>query len=237
MSKGTNGFYETAKTIIIAVILALIFRSVAYEPFHIPSGSMKGNLLIGDYLFVSKFSYGYSRYSFPFGYDLFPGRILNDDRPQRGDVVVFRKPTDPSVDFIKRVIGLPGDRVQILDGVVYLNGEEIKRKRVEDYKEFDSENRKAVSIPQYEETLPSGRSYKVLDEEKFGMVDNTGVYHVPEGHYFVLGDNRDNSTDSRFLDVVGYIPEQNLVGRAEIIVLSFGGDLVLRLGRSFQLIK
>jgi signal peptidase I len=217
-------WFETSKTVFIAVLLAMVFRSLFFEPFHIPSGSMKGNLLIGDYLFVSKYSYGYSRYSFPFGIHFFDGRILEGSHhPQRGDVVVFRKPTEPRIDFIKRVIGLPGDTIQVKDGVVYLNDAPLPRKQVEDFTEFDEETQTQIVMPQYEETLPSGKTYRVLDQTQFGMVDNTAVYTVPAHHYFMMGDNRDNSTDSRYLHEVGYVPEENLVGKAEVIAFSLSG--------------
>ncbi len=232
-----EGLIETIKTIAAAVILAVFFRSFLYEPFHIPSSSMKGNLLIGDYIFVSKMAYGYSRYSFPFGLDLFDGRILFDDRPKRGDVVVFRKPNQPNIDFIKRVIGLPGDMIQVKDGILFINGKEVPRKRVEDFTEYDPETRTMIAIPQYEETLPNGKKYLVLDEEKFGKVDNTPIYKVPAHHYFMMGDNRDNSTDSRYIYEVGFVPEENLVGRAEIIAFSFAGNFALRLDRFFVPIK
>ena len=231
-----KNLWESSKTIIIAVLLAMVFRSLFYEPFHIPSGSMKANLLIGDYIFVSKPAYGYSRYSFPFGLPLFTGRIGSEARPQRGDVVVFRKPTDPSIDFIKRVIGLPGDKVQVIDGVVMLNGKPLPRERVEDYQEYDPYTRTQVSIPRYRETLPSGLSYDVLDQTEYGMVDNTPIFSVPDGHYFMMGDNRDNSTDSRYIHEVGFVPEENLVGKAQVIVFSFADGLSLRSGRFFQLI-
>lgn len=237
MSEKKEGFLETVKTVVVAVLLAMIFRSFFYEPFHIPSGSMKGNLLVGDYLFVSKMSYGYSRYSFPFGFPLFKGRIFYDqNRPQRGDVVVFRKPNQPDVDFIKRVIGLPGDKIQVVDGRLYINGQQIPRRPVGDFTEFDEASRTQVSIPQYIETLPNGKEYKVLDQTRFGVVDNTVVYKVPSGHYFMMGDNRDNSTDSRYIHEVGFIPEENLVGRAELIAFSMGEGISLRFDRFFTLI-
>lgn len=237
MSKKTDSLFETAKTVVFAVLLALIFRSFLFEPFHIPSGSMKGNLLVGDYLFVSKPTYGYSRYSFPLGFPLFEGRKFVRTRPERGDVVVFRKPSDPGVDFIKRLIGLPGDTIQVKEGIVYLNGIPLPRQQVEDFTEFDPETQTQVTIPQYLETLPNGRSYKVLDQTRFGLVDNTGVYTVPLRHYFMMGDNRDNSTDSRYLHEVGYVPEENLVGKAELIAFSMGDGISLRLNRFFTWIK
>jgi len=237
VSTPKESLFETIKTIAIAVILAMAFRSFLYEPFHIPSGSMKGNLLVGDYLFVSKTSYGYSRYSFPYGLDLFEGRVLESGKPQRGDVVVFRKPSQPKIDFIKRVIGLPGDTIQVKGGVVYLNGKALPRERIDHFHEYDDISRTMVTIPQYRETLPSGHSYNVLDATRFGVVDDTPVYNVPEGHYFMMGDNRDNSTDSRYLGEVGYVPEENLVGRAEIIVISFNGMLSLRLDRFLKVIR
>jgi signal peptidase I len=214
---------ELLKTLAIAMILALTFRSLAFEPFHIPSGSMKSNLLIGDYIFVSKSSYGYGRYSFPLGLPLFSGRT-GEKRPERGDVVVFRLPTDTSQDYIKRVIGLPGDTVQVTQGVVYLNGKPLPRKQVEDFVEKD-ERGNTTRIKRYEETLPEGKTYFVLDMIPEGEVDNTPLYTVPEGHYFMMGDNRDNSVDSRYLQHVGYVSEELLIGRAERIVLSMNDQV------------
>jgi signal peptidase I len=229
-----KNLWESSKTVIIAVLLAMVFRSLCYEPFHIPSGSMKGTLEIGDYIFVSKPSYGYSRYSFPFGIKFFEGRILSDARPQRGDVVVFRKPNQTSIDFIKRVVGLPGDRIQVRDGVLYINDEAVPRRRVEDYQEYDAYTRTHIRIPRYEETLPNGVTYMTLDQVPNGMVDNTPVYNVPEGYYFMMGDNRDNSTDSRYIHEVGFVPEVNLVGKAVLIAFSFDGFMSLRPGRFFK---
>ncbi len=196
-------------------------RTAAYEPFNIPSGSMKPTLLVGDYLFVAKYVYGYSRFSLPLGLPLFSGRILSAP-PERGDVAVFRLPRDTSVDYIKRIIGLPGDRIQVSGGILYLNGEPVPRKRIEDYVETNVYGG-TRRVTQYVETLPDGVSYRVLDMVANGSLDDTPVYVVPEGHYFAMGDNRDNSLDSRVREGVGYVPAENLVGRADIIFYSTDG--------------
>ena len=179
---------------------------------------MKSTLLVGDYIFVSKFAYGYSRYSFPFGPPLFSGRVWAS-QPKRGDVVVFKLPTDNETDYIKRVIGLPGDRIQMIGGVLHINGQAVKRERVQDFVETEADGG-AMRVSRYRETLPDGVSYDTLDLVENGIADNTQEYVVPPGHYFMMGDNRDNSTDSRFLSRVGYVPFENLVGRANIIFFS-----------------
>ena len=218
----SSGFWDTFKTVVYAILIAVVVRTFAYEPFHIPSGSMIPTLLIGDYLFVSKASYGYSRYTFPFPVPWLQGRIWFS-QPQRGDVVVFKLPLDNKTDYIKRLVGLPGDRIQVRGGVLYINDEAVPRKRVGDYKLVDRFGN-VSTVPQYVETMPNGVSYRVLDSEAFGPLDNTDVYVVPEHHYFMMGDNRDGSRDSRVLNAVGYVPEENLVGRAEIIVFSHDGS-------------
>ena len=217
-----GGLWETVKTIIIAVAIAMLIRTVAYEPFNIPSGSMKPTLLVGDYLFVSKFSYGYSRYSLPFGLPLIVGRIMFTE-PERGDVVVFKLPTDRSTDYIKRIVGLPGDKVQMVKGVLHINGMAVKRRHAGEFVETDEWSGRYRRIPRYIETLPNGRQYFILEETNSGPGDNTQIYTIPNGHYFAMGDNRDRSQDSRFLNAVGYIPRQNLVGRAEVKFFSIDG--------------
>lgn len=207
------------KTLILALVCAGFVRSFFYEPFHIPSSSMKPGLLIGDYIFVSKASYGYSKYSFPFSLNLFEGRIGSKDRPQRGDVVVFRLPSDPSINYIKRVIGLPGDKIQMINGELHINGQAIAKNYQQDFVDDNLEK-----IPEYEEILPEGRKIAVLDQYDSPQ-DNTDVYTVPQGYYFMMGDNRDNSEDSRFLSKVGYVPEENLVGKAKIIFFSNDGPV------------
>jgi signal peptidase I len=218
----SHGFWELVKTVFYAVLIALIVRTFFFEPFSIPSGSMIPTLLVGDYLFVSKYSYGYSRYSLPLGLPLISGRILASP-PERGDVVVFKLPTDNSTDYIKRVIGLPGDRVQLKGGLLYINDVPVKR---EPDGEYTVRNGLSMTqtVQRYIETLPNGRSHPIIEVSDSGPFDNTGVYVVPEGHYFVMGDNRDSSRDSRFLGEVGYVPFENLVGRAEIIFFSVNGD-------------
>ena len=215
---------EVIKTIVYAMLIALSVRTIAYEPFNIPSGSMIPTLEIGDYLFVSKFSYGYSRHSLPLSLGLIPGRILFSE-PERGDVAVFKKPTDNKTDYIKRLIGLPGDRIQMKAGILHINGEPVKREAVPDYVHRYA-NGGSTRVPQYLETLPNGRRHYILEERRDrGFKDNTDIYQVPEGHYFAMGDNRDNSQDSRFLNDVGFVPRENLVGRAEILFFSINGSV------------
>jgi signal peptidase I len=220
--KSTGGVLETVKTVVYAVLIALVVRTVAYEPFNIPSGSMVPTLLVGDYLFVSKFSYGYSRYSLPFGLPLFSGRIFFHS-PERGDVVVFKLPTDNSTDYIKRVIGLPGDHIQMKGGNLYINDQLVPRKRIQDYL-YQEGNGTVIPLVQYVETLPNGVQHRIIKMGDNGPLDNTPVYDVPPGEYFMMGDNRDNSQDSRVLSAVGYVPGENLVGRAEFIFFSTDGS-------------
>lgn len=222
MSK-SGGIGETIRTVVYAVLIALGIRTFAYEPFNIPSGSMIPTLLVGDYLFVSKFSYGYSRYSLPFGLPLIPGRILFEE-PERGDVVVFKLPRDNETDYIKRIVGLPGDRIQMIEGVLHINGQPVKLQRVEDFIPPEAPN---LRIAQFNETLPNGRTHRILERTNNGMLDNTPEYVVPAGHYFGMGDNRDDSVDSRVLAGVGYIPRENLVGRAEFLFFSTNGSAAL----------
>jgi signal peptidase I len=212
-----GGIAETVRVIFHALIIALIIRTFLFQPFNIPSGSMKETLLVGDYLFVSKYTYGYSRYSIPFSPPLFSGRIWSAN-PVRGDIVVFRLPKDDTTDYIKRVIGLPGDRIQMIDGVLHINGEPIKRERIDDF--IENEEGRTTRVKRWRETLPNGVSYTTLDLIDNGFYDNTPVYVVPPDHYFMMGDNRDNSTDSRVLSQVGYVPLQNIVGKAQIIFFS-----------------
>jgi len=218
-----EGKFEFVKTILIAGALALGFRSLLFEPFNIPSGSMIPTLLVGDYLFVSKYSYGYSRYSFPFGVAPIDGRIF-ESQPDRGDVAVFRQPKNESVAFIKRIVGLPGDRIQVTDGVLRINDVPVNRSKKGIATATDGYN--VIKFVVYEETLPNGRSYVIQERSDNDMLDNTSVYEVPPGHYFMMGDNRDNSRDSRAASV-GMVPAENLIGRAERLFFSHNGSASL----------
>ena len=212
----SEGKFEFIKTIIMAGALALGFRSLLFEPFNIPSGSMIPTLLVGDYLFVSKYSYGYSRHSFPLSLAPFDGRIF-EIPPKRGDVAVFRQPQNESIAFIKRIVGLPGDRIQVVNGVLRINDVAVKRDRKGFATAVDGYN--LIRFTVYQETLPNGKSYMIQERSDDDLLDNTNVFLVPEGHYFMVGDNRDNSRDSRTTSV-GMVPAENLVGRAERLFFS-----------------
>ena len=238
-----NGLIESVKTIVYALLIAGIFRTLLFQPFWIPSGSMKETLLIGDFLFVNKMAYGYSQHSCPFSMCPFiPGRILARE-PERGDIVVFRHPVS-GADFIKRLIGLPGDTVQMREGVLYLNGEAVKTEPGGIFAETFEPQGPMGGVPicanapvgmggecdkiRIWETLPNGTRHSTLDTRPTPL-DNTGVFTVPEGHYFFMGDNRDNSNDSRVPQTargVGFVPFENLIGRADRVMFSSAGRSV-----------
>ena len=213
---------DNAKALLWALLIAFGVRSCAFEPFNIPSGSMIPSLLVGDYLFVNNASYGYSRHSFPFSLPVVPkGRVFYSE-PERGDVVVFRLPSDTSVDYIKRVIGLPHDKIQVINGVLHINGEPVKRTFVEMVKDKDAQGRDVI-YTRYDEELPNGVVHPIWEFSDDMPQDNTVEFIVPEGHFFMMGDNRDNSQDSRWLEQVGYVPKENLVGKAWFIFYSNNG--------------
>lgn len=243
-AKKQDGVWEWTKTIVYALLLAGIIRTLFFQPFWIPSGSMKDTLLIGDFLFVNKMAYGYSRHSCPFSMCPFPGRILASE-PERGDVVVFKHPVS-NEDFIKRLIGLPGDRIQMINGVLNINGEPVKLEPAGQFDEAYLPQGPVGNMPRCEnglvgpgetciktrmrETLPNGVTHDILNIDDNGFADNTKVFTVPEGQYFFMGDNRDNSQDSRFprtIGGVGYVPFENLVGRADRIMFSSAGRSIL----------
>ncbi len=240
-SKNRSEFMETIIIIIQALIIALIFRTFLFQPFFIPTASMQSTLMIGDYLLAAKYSWGYGRYSFPFGIIPIKGRIF-ERIPNRGDIAVFR-PVAQTQPYIKRIIGLPGDRIQMKNGILHINGVAVKREKIGQAQDKDS-NGFVVNVTQYRETLPSGVSYIIQEISDDRPLDNTQEYIVPAGHYFMLGDNRDRSGDSRILSSVGYVPAGNLIGKAEVRFFSIKDNISpwkiwlwpsnVRLDRMFQ---
>ena len=236
---------ENLKTLIYALILALIIRSFLFQPFYIPSSSMEPNLLVGDRLFVAKYEYGYSRHSFPFS-PKFTDKRFASKKPSRGDVIVFKTPTDNRTDYIKRLIGLPGDTIQMRDGEIFLNKKKIKRRSIKITKEINC-GKEAINVNAFEEILPNGKKYIAVYRED-GTMMNTDVFVVPDDHYFFMGDNRDCSKDSRYLGSVGYVSKDNLVGKARILFFSSDyriGSIfkfwkwksIMRFNRFFKIIK
>jgi signal peptidase I len=223
--KKGDSFGELVRTLVYAGGIALVIRTLLFEPFNIPSGSMIPSLLIGDYLFVSKYSYGYSKHSLPLSLPLFEDRISFSE-PARGDIAVFKLPVDNRTDYIKRVIGLPGDRIQMVKGNLYINGQMVERRRIEDYVSRD-ERGNTTRFAQYMEVLPGGKEHRIIEMTDTGRFDDTETFFVPAGHYFMMGDNRDNSLDSRSLAHVGFVPMVNLVGRAEFLFFSTDGSASL----------
>ena len=225
MKSKENSFFSNLKSIGLAVFIALLIRSFVAEPFNIPSGSMKPNLLVGDFIFVTKWSYGYSKHSLPFSIPLIPKKIFSNI-PNRGDIVVFKTPEDNRTDYIKRVIGLPGDKIRVTNGEIYLNENKILRKKLNDFIDNDK-NAFIKRIRKYVE-YHDDLTFEVLDIMDDGIADNTKLFLVPEGHFFVMGDNRDNSQDSRF-KTVGFIPIENLVGKARFIFFSLENSRFLQI--------
>lgn len=236
-------YKEFFTSILWAILIAVVFRTFLFEPFKIPSGSMIPTLQVGDYLFVSKYKYGYSRYSFPFGFAPLSGRVFSKT-PDRGDIIVFKGVKDPQTFYIKRLIGLPGDVVQVKQGLLYINNVAVRRELTGEFmrRGLLGENKR---YDEYKETLPNGVEHATLDanvNHHISFPDNTQPYMVPEANYFFMGDNRNNSIDSRFLDDMGFIPEDRLLGKAELLFMTDDFSIVdfftdLKTGRALSLIK
>ena len=212
-----NTIIENAKTIIFALLIAVLIRSLIIQPFYIPSSSMELNLLVGDRLFVTKYSYGYSKHSFPFSPPIFKNRIF-ESLPERGDIVVFKTPSDNRTDYIKRLIGIPGDTIQFIDGDIYLNNNQILKTLIKNNEKIYCGNRQ-ISVSTYREKLSNNKFYTVAYRNDVSFL-NSDKYVIPENHYFFLGDNRDCSKDSRYLSEVGYVHKDNLVGKAQFLFFS-----------------
>ena len=208
---------ENFKTLFYALVIAVIIRSFLIQPFYIPSSSMEPSLLVGDRLFVTKYSYGYSKHSFPFSPPIFKGRVMQNN-PKRGDVVVFKTPADNRTDYIKRLVGLPGDRIQFIDSNLYINNSEVLKSRTAKNDKIFC-GKKTIDVFTFEETLPNGKKHNSVYLKDYSF-KNSDLFLVPEDHYFFLGDNRDCSKDSRFLTSVGYVHKDNLVGKAQFIFFS-----------------
>jgi signal peptidase I len=241
-------WWEMGKSVIIALAIALVIRTVLFQPFTIPSGSMEPTVLPGDYVIIDKFAYGYSKYSLPIAIPLFKGRLF-DRTPKRGDIIVFKLPSNPKIDYIKRLVGLPGDKIQVTHSVVYVNGQPLPRQEMSPGVETLPYGA-TRQIQRFQETMPNGKTYVTNSDGSDGQQDNTDVFEVPAKSYFFMGDNRDNSADSRFApsdNGVGYVPEENLVGRASFVLLSWNDKasifkpwtwfLDLRLSRFFHGLK
>ncbi len=238
--KKAESLNETFKTIVYAVLIALVIRTFTWQPYNIPSGSMIPTLLVGDYLFASKFAYGFSEFSFPIDFPIFNGRFMGH-MPTRGDVVIFKLPADNSTDYIKRIVGLPGDKIQVTHGQLYINDKAVPRTQMADYTDETGVHRRFM------ETLPNGVKHEILQDGDDGQLDNTQVYNVPYNHFFCMGDNRTNSLDSRVLDDVGYVPYINLEAKAGLMFFSLDDSAhfwefwkwphALRTSRLFQSVK
>ena len=237
--------FENVKTIIAALIIAIIIRSLIFQPFYIPSSSMEPTLLIGDRIFVSKYSYGYSKHSFPFSPNISSNRFFYN-LPKQGDLVVFKTPSDNRTDYIKRLIGLPGDEIQFKNGEIFINNKSINRNNLNQTKQLRC-GKSLIDVNTYEETLPNGVKH-LASYNKIGSLKNTKKFKVPVNHFFLLGDNRDCSKDSRYLGSVGYVKKENLVGKARVLFFSsdyrigsifkfWDWNEILRLNRFFKTIK